>query len=199
MDDLRTAGMIDLRIAAAALDVRQECRWFGCSTTDVERTSKALAKVGFTAWVVRGWHGWCPSQGSPQCDLRDGGGSGPPRPDCRYCHGVGYCVGGRPSSVGKLVSVAALGVERVRWAEEVLAPKVAAWAGFDLKRVAWQVIGETAQGRRDPYFDHYTPRYRALRDRWVVPLDTGADGSVVLGVLWIEHAGLMAAAEVTHG
>lgn len=199
MDDLRTADMIDVRIAAAALDVRQECRWFSCASDDVRRTTATLAKAGLPASPRRGWHRWCPSQGTPQCDLHDGGRSGPAREDCRYCRGVGYCVASTPSSVGQLVSVAALGVERVRWAEEVLAPRAAAFAGFGLERVAWQVIGETSQGRRDEHFDSYHRRYRALRDRWVVPLDTGADGSVVLGALWIEHAELMAAAEVTHG
>lgn len=193
MDDLRTTGMIDLDVAAAALSVPRQYGWWSCCAADVAAMQAALDATGFSARARRHWYQGCPQSGTPSCNLtgtlRAVHGymttEGPARADCRYCHGVGHLTRPEPSAVGDLVSVAALGAERVRWAEETLARQVAADMGVELRAVAWHVI--SAEEVR------YWPPYSALADRWAVALDAGTDGSVVLGARMIGAADLRAA------
>ena len=193
MDDLRTTGMIDLDVAAAALSVPRQYGWWSCCAADVAAMQAALDATGFSARARRHWYQGCPQSGTPSCNLtaplRAVHGymttEGPARTDCRYCHGVGHLTRPAPSAAGDLVSVAALGAERVAWAEGTLARRVAADLGVELRAVAWHVI--SAEDVR-----HWPP-YGALADRWVAALDAGTDGSVVLGARMIGAAELRAA------
>lgn len=189
----RTADMIDRDVAAVALAVQREHAWYSRSGADTEAVQRALTDAGHPPTDARRWWRSCPSSGTPQCNLTGTLRSvhgymttvGPARADCRYCRGAGYCTSLTPSTPGDLVSVLSMGAERVRWAEEVLAARVAADLGIELHRVAWQVCSE--HDVKD------WPPYRGLADQWVIPLDAGADGSVVLGVQWVSEAALRAA------
>lgn len=191
--DRRTANMVDRHVAAVALSVPRKHAWVSCSAADVEAVQSALTDAGHPPTDARRWFRSCPSSGTPQCDqtgpMRVVHGymttTGPARPDCKYCRGVGYLASLSPSTPGELVSVLALGAERVRWAEEVLARQVAADLGIELHRVAWEVCGEDD-------VKHWPP-FQGLADRWVVPLDASPDGSVVLGARWISESALRAA------
>lgn len=199
MNEMRTADMIDGGIAAATLSVPREYGWWSCCAADVAAVQGALDAVGFPANPLRRWYQGCPQSGTPSCNLtaplRAVHGymttEGPARADCRYCHGVGHLTRPAPSAVGDLVSVAALGAERVLWAEGVLARQVAADLGVELRAVAWRVV--SAEDVR------CWPPLGALADRWVAVLDAGDDGSVVLGVRMIGAAALREAARAWDG
>ena len=190
MSDLRTADMIDRDVAAAALSAPRKHAWYSCSSADTEAVQRALTDAGHPPTDARRWWRSCPSSGTPQCNLTGAlravhgymTTEGPARTDCRYCRGAGYLTTLAPSTPGDLVSVLAMGADRVRWAEEVLAPQVAADLGIELGRVAWQVCSE-----RD--VEHWPP-FRGLAGRWAVPLDASDNGSVVLGVRWVSETAL---------
>ena len=199
MDETRTTDMIDGAIAAAVLSVPRQYGWGSCCAADVAAVQGALDAVGFPANPLRRWFRGCPQSGTPSCNLtgklRVVHGymttEGPARVDCRYCRGVGYLAGATPSTPCDLVSVAALGAERVLWAEGVLARQVAADLGVELRAVAWRVV--SAEDVR------CWPPLGALADRWVAALDAGADGRGVLGVRMIGVAALREAARAWDG
>jgi hypothetical protein len=183
VNDVRIASLIDRHVAAAALGAPRDHEWYSCASADVASVQRALA--GSPTNPRRGWFRSCPQSGTPSCNLH-GADFGPARASCTYCRGVGHLVSATPSTPGDLVSVLALGAERVQWAEEVLAQRVATDLGMELRSVAWRVVS--------PRDVRGWPPYHRLAHHWVVPLDAGTDGSVVLGVQWIDEEALRTAA-----
>lgn len=185
-DETALPVLLDASVASVVLSVPRESAYFSFDSGAVRAVEKALDDSGFPKNPRRRWWAGCPYQGGPLCDLYGGIRIGPARPSCRYCRGNGFCLRQMAGTVEDLASVALLGAGRVRWAEEVLAPRIAADLGIDLHHVVWHPVSN-----RDAM---WYPPYGELCRQWVYPLDAGADGSVVLGIRTVDEAKARSAA-----